>query len=116
MRLPGLFQRFSIFKEGLSLSGHIGLVRIHKRDGLDITEANALWISITIIALHGDPFLDIKERMAKRTCHDAGPASNAQIFVDGHPIITFWFPVTSLGRANLHAVGFLAVIAGHGKV
>jgi hypothetical protein len=54
--------------------------------------------------------------MAKRACDDTGPASNAQIFIDGYPIIILRFPVTGLCRANLHAIGFLAVIAGHGKV
>jgi hypothetical protein len=54
--------------------------------------------------------------MAERACDDAGPASNAQIFVDSHPIIIFRLPVTSLCRANLHAIGFLAMIAGHGKI
>jgi hypothetical protein len=54
--------------------------------------------------------------MAKRACDDAGPASNAQILVDGHPMIIFRLPVASLGWANLHAIGLFTVVAGHGKI
>ena len=108
--------RFSEPQRGFSFLNHIGLVCFLKRDGLDVTEADALWVSITIIALYGDPFLSIKKRMAKGACHDACSASNTQVLVDDHAIIIFRLPVTSLGRADLHAIGFLAMIAGHGKV
>jgi hypothetical protein len=101
---------------GVSLLGHVRLICIHKSDGLHIAEANALRISVTIVALHGDPILYIKERMPERTCDDAGPASDAQILVDGDPIIILRLPVASLRRANLHTIGFFTVIAGHRKV
>jgi len=111
-----VFHRFSIFQEGLSFSGQIRLVRIRKRDGLDITKANTLRISITVITLHGHPLLNIKEGMAKGAGDDAGSASDAKLFVDGHPVIVFRLPVASLCRTYLHAVGFFAMIAGHGKI
>jgi hypothetical protein len=83
---------------------------------LEITETNALWISITVIALHRNSILDIKEGMAKRTGNDAGSASDAQFFIDGDPIIIFRFPVTGLCWAHLYTIGLLTVIAGHGKM
>ena len=114
--LPCWVDGGSKLQRGLSLFGDVRLICIQERNGLDVTEADALRISVTIIALYCDPLLDIKKRMAKGTRDDAGPASNAQSFVDGYPIIIFGLPVTSRCRANLHAIGFLAVIAGHGKV
>jgi len=62
MLLSDLLHRFSIFKEGLSLFGHVRLIRIRKRDGLDITETDTLRVSVTVIAFHRDPIMDIKER------------------------------------------------------
>jgi hypothetical protein len=114
--LPCWVDGCSKLQRRLSLFGHVRLVCIRKRDGLDIAEANALRISVAIIALHGDPFLDIKERVAEGACDDARSASNTQIFVDGHPVIIFWLPVASLCRTNLDAVGFFTVVAGHGKI
>jgi len=116
MLLSDLLHGFSVFKSGLPLFGHVRLVRIRKRDGLDITEANALRIAVTVIALHRDAFLDIKKRMAKRARNDAGSASDAQFLVDGHPVIIFRLPVAGLCRAYLHAIGLFTVIAGHGKI
>ena len=114
--LSDVFHRFGIFKKGLSLFGHVRLVRIRERDGLDITETDTLRVSVTVIALHRNPFLDIKERMAKGAGDDAGSTSDAQFFVDGHPIIIFRLPVAGLCRAYLHAIGLFAVITGHGEI
>jgi hypothetical protein len=114
--LSHLFHRFGIFKKGLSLFSHVRLVRICERDGLDITKPDALWVSVTVIALHRDPFLDIKERMAKGAGDDAGPASDAKLFVDRHPVIVFGLPVAGLCRTYLHAIGLFAVIASHGEI
>jgi hypothetical protein len=114
--LSDLLHRFSIFKKGFSLFGHVRFVCIRKRDGLDITETNTLWISITVIALHRNPFLDIKERMAKGAGDDAGSTSDAQFFVDGHPIIIFRLPVAGLCWAYLHTIGLFTVITGHRKI
>jgi hypothetical protein len=114
--LSYLLHRFSKSKKGLSLFGHVGLVRVRERDGLDITETNALWVSVTVIALHRNPFLDIEERMAKGAGHDTGSTSNAKLFVDRHPVIIFGLPVAGLCRAYLHAIGLFAVITGHGEI
>jgi hypothetical protein len=114
--LSCLLHRFGIFKKGLSLFGHVRLVCIRKGDGLDITEANTLRISITVIALHRYPFLDVKERMAEGAGDDAGPASDAELLVDRHPVIIFRLPVAGLCRAYLHAVGLFTMVAGHGKI
>jgi hypothetical protein len=114
--LSYLLHRFSIFKEGLSLFGHVRLVRIRKRDGLDITETDTLRVSVTVIAFHRDPIMDIKERMAKGASDDAGSTSDAKLLVDGHAIIIFRLPMAGLCRAYLHAIGLFTVIAGHGKI
>jgi hypothetical protein len=116
MRLSGLFQRFSIFKEGLSLSGHIGLVRIRIRDGFDIAETNTLRVSVTVIAFHRNPILGIKERMAKGAGDDTGSASDTEFFIDGHTVIIFGLPMAGLCWAHFHAIGSFTVIAGHGKI
>jgi len=113
---PDVFHRFSISQEGLSFFGQVCLVRIRKRDGLDVTEANTLRVSVTVIALHRHPLLGIEERMAKGAGNDAGSTSDAKLFVDGHPVIVFRLPVAGLCRAYLHAVGFLTMIAGHGEI
>jgi len=60
--------------------------------------------------------LDIKKRMAKRARDDAGPASDAQFLVDGHPVIIFRLPVAGLCRAYLHTIGLFTMITGHGKI
>jgi len=75
-----------------------------------------LWISIAVIALHRDPILDIKERMAKGAGDDAGSTSDAKLLVDGHAIIIFRLPMAGLCRAYLHTIGLFTVIAGHGKI
>jgi hypothetical protein len=116
MLLSDLLDGFSVFKKGLALFGHVRLVRIRKRDGLDITETNALRIAVTVIALYCDAFLDIKEWMAKRARDNAGSTSDAQFLVDGHPVIIFRLPVAGLCRAYFHAIGLFTVIAGHGKI
>jgi len=54
--------------------------------------------------------------MAEGAGDDAGSASDAKLFVDGHPVIVFRLPVASLCRTYLHAVRFFAMIAGHGKI
>jgi len=116
MLLSDLLHRFSIFKEGLSLFGHVRLIRIRKRDGLDITETDTLRVSVTVIAFHRDPIMDIKERMAKGAGDDAGSTSDAKLLVDGHAIIIFRLPMAGLCRAYLHTIGFFTVITGHGKI
>jgi hypothetical protein len=83
---------------------------------LEITETNALRISITVIALHRNSILDIKERMAKGAGNNTGSASDAQFLIDGDPIIVFRFPMAGLCWAHLHAIGLFTVIAGHGKM
>jgi len=99
-----------------SLLGHGCIVCIQKGDGLDFTETDALRIAVTVIAFHRYPFADIKERMSERTGDDAGSTADAQLFVDGHAVILFGFSVAGLCRAYLDAIGFFAVVAGHGKI
>jgi hypothetical protein len=114
--LSDVFHRFGISEGGLSFFGHVRLVRVRERDGLDITETDTLRVSVTVIALHRNPFLNIKERMAKGAGDDAGSTSNAKLFVDGHPVIIFGLPVAGLCWAYLHAIGLFTVVAGHGKI
>ena len=114
--LSYLLHRFSKFKKGLSFLTHVRLISICEKDGLGITEGNTLRISVTVITFDRHSVPRIKERMTKRTCDDAGSASNAKIFVDGHPVIIFRFPMAGLGRADLNAEGFFTVIANHGKI
>jgi len=54
--------------------------------------------------------------MTKGTGDDTGSTSDAQFFVDGHAVIVFGFSVAGLCRAYLDAIGFFAVVAGHGKI
>jgi len=107
---------FSQFAGRFSSLGNVHFVCIHKRDSLDLAETNALGISVTVITLHRDPFLGIKERMPKRTCHDACPASDAPPSVDRHAVMICRFSVAGFGWANLNAIGFFTVVAGHWKV
>ena len=100
----------------LSFPSYARLVRIRKRNGLGITETDALGISITAIAFHRDPILDIEEGMAKGAGNDACSTPDAQFFIDGDPIIIFRFPMAGLCWAHLHAIGFFTVIAGHRKM
>jgi hypothetical protein len=54
--------------------------------------------------------------MPKGTGDDAGSTADTQFLVDGDPVIIFGLSVAGLRRAYLYAIGFFAVIAGHGKV
>jgi hypothetical protein len=92
------------------------LVGVHKKDGLDFTETDTLWISVTVITFHRHSLRDIKEGMAERTGHDASLASNAQVLVDDDPMIKFRVPMASLGRAHFKAIGFFTVIADHREI
>jgi hypothetical protein len=83
---------------------------------MEITETNALGVSITAIALHRDPILDVKEGMAKGAGNDAGSTSDAQFFINGDPIVIFRFPMAGFCWAHLDAIGFFTMIAGHGKM
>jgi hypothetical protein len=111
-----LSHRFNKPAGRLSPLGQVHLVCIQKGDGLDVAEANALRIAVTVIALHRDPFTGIEERMPEGTGDDAGSTSDAQLLVDGHAVIVFWFSVAGLRRTDFHAIGFFAVVAGHWKV
>jgi hypothetical protein len=114
--LPSLPQRIGKLVGKFPFSIDTRFVRFRKRDGLDITEANTLWVSVTIITLHRDPILDIKERMAKGASNDAGSASDAQPLINGYPVIIFRLPVAGLCRTHFHTIGLFAMIAGHGKI
>jgi hypothetical protein len=92
------------------------LVGVHKKDGLDFTETNTLWISVTVITFHRHSLCDIKEGMAERTGHDASLASNAQVLVDNDPMIEFRVPMAGLGGAHFKAIGFFTMVANHGKI
>jgi len=113
---PSLSHRVNKPAGKLSPPHDVNLVCIQKGNGLDVTETNALRVAVTVIAFHCDPFADIEERMPKGTGDDAGSTSDAQIFVDRYPVIILRFPVASLRRTDLHAIGFFAVVAGHGEV
>jgi hypothetical protein len=54
--------------------------------------------------------------MAKGAGDDAGSTSDAELFVDRHPVIIFRLPVAGLCRTYLHAIGLFTVIAGHGEI
>jgi len=84
--LTGLIDALN-FNAGLSLFDHVRLVCIRKRDGLNITEANALRISVAIIALHGDPFPGRQRK--------DGPKGHAMMQVL-HPMHKFLSMVTRL--------------------
>jgi hypothetical protein len=114
--LSYLFYRFEKFVGGFSLFGHLNLISIRKKDGLDVTESDALGISVAVITFHRHAFFDIKEGMIERAGHDASLASNAQIFVDDYPVIELGFSVAGLGRAHFETIGFFTVIANQGKV
>jgi hypothetical protein len=94
----------------------MNLIRIRKKDGLGVTESDALWISVAEITFHRHAFFDIKEGMIERAGHDAGLASDAQIFINDHPVIEFGFSVAGLGRTHFKTIGFFTVIANQGKV
>lgn len=81
-----------------------------------MTEGNTLWIAIAVIAFHCDPLLGVEEGLTEWAGDNAGPASDAEILIDDHTVVHFRFPVTGLGWADLHTVGFFTVVAGHGKV
>jgi hypothetical protein len=114
--LSYLFYRFQKFVGSVTLFGYLNLISIRKRDGPGITESDALGISVAVIAFHRHAFLDIKEGMIERAGHDAGLASNAQIFIDDHPVIEFGFSVAGLGRTHFETIGFFTVITNKGKV
>jgi hypothetical protein len=96
--------------------GNVRLIRIRKRNGLNLAETNALGVSVTVIALHRYSFLHIKEWMTKRASKDAGPASDAPFFIDRHSVMICGFPVTGFGRAYLRAIGLFTMVAGHRKI
>ena len=54
--------------------------------------------------------------MAEGAGDDAGSTSDAKLFVDGDPVIVFRLPVAGLCGAYFHAVSFLTMITGHGKI
>ena len=111
-----VFHEIGKFVSGFSFLGDIGLISLHKEDGLRIAEGHTLGVSIAVITFHGHPFFDIEKRMTKRAGDDTGPASDAEIFINHYPVMMFRLPVAGLGGANLNAKGFFAVIAGHRKV
>jgi len=94
----------------------MGLIGINKRDSLHIAEGHALWVAVTIVTFHSDPLLMVEEGLAKGAGDNAGPASDAEIFVNDHPIIFFRFPVAGLCGADFNAVCLFTMIAGHGKI
>ena len=114
--LSRLFRGLDIFVSEFPFHGYIRLISIHKRDSLYPAETDALGITITVIAFYRYPFQDVKERMAKGAGNNASSASDAQLFVDGYPMIIGRFPVTGLGRAYRHTKRFFTVIAGYGKM
>jgi hypothetical protein len=114
--LPYLFGGFDKFDSRIPLFGHLNLVRVDISDSFRITEGYTLRIPVTVITFHGHPVLDIEEGMTKGACDDTGPASDAQGFINDHPVIIIRLSVTGLGRTDLHAVGLFTVIAGHGEV
>jgi hypothetical protein len=111
-----LLQQIGNFVGKLPSFEPVGVIRIDKRDGLDIAKGHTLRIAITIVAFYSDPLLGIKERLAERTGDDTGPAPDAEILIDDHPVILFRFPMAGPGRTNLNTVGLFTMIAGHGKV
>lgn len=84
-------------------------------DGLDLAEGDALGISVAIVAFHGHPFHGIEERVPERTSHNAGLTTDALFLVDDNPLI-FSLLVAGLGRTDLGAEGFLAVLTAQGKI
>jgi hypothetical protein len=108
--------RFNKFGGGFSLFGHLNHIGIYISDSFHITECHALGITVTKIAFDSHPLLDIKEGVPKRACDNTGPASDTQIFVDNHTVIILDLPVAGLGRTDFDAIGFFAVVAGHGKI
>jgi hypothetical protein len=114
--LSFLFRGVEVFVSEFPFPGYIRLISIHKRDSLYPTETDALGISVTVIAFYRYSFQDVKERMAKGAGNNASSASDAQLFVDGYPMIICRFPVTRLGRAYRYTKGFFTVIAGYGKM
>lgn len=114
--LSYLLHRFSKFKKGLSLLTHVRLIGICETDGFYFAETNTLRISVTVITFDRHSVSRVEEGMTKRTCNDAGSTSDTKIFVDGHPIIIFRFPMAGLGRTDFNAEGFFTVIASHGKI
>jgi hypothetical protein len=113
---PCLLKKISQFVGGLPFFGHLNSVSIHKRNGFDIAKSHTLWITVTIVAFYSDPLLDIKERLTKWAGDDAGSASDTEIPVNDHTVLLFRFSVAGLGRTNLDAEGFFAMIAGHGEI
>ena len=105
------FYRFEKFIGGFSLFGHLNLIDIREKDGLGVTEGDALGVSVTIITFHSHSFFDIKEGVVKRAGHDASLAPNAQVFVDDYSVIEVWLSVAGLSRAHFKAVGFFTMIA-----
>jgi hypothetical protein len=114
--LSYLFYRFQKFVGSVTFFGYLNLISIRKKDGLGVTESNALGISVAVIAFHRHAFLDIEEGMIERTGHDTSLASNAKIFIDDHPVIEFGFSVAGLGRTDFKTIGFFTVIANQGKI
>jgi hypothetical protein len=114
--LPYLLCGIDKFVRGFSLFGHLNHIGVHISDSFGITEGHTLGITVTKVAFHSDPLLDIKEWVPKGACDDTGPAPDTQILVDHHSVIIISLPVAGLGRTDFDAIGFFTVIADHGKV
>jgi len=75
--LPYLFGGFDKFDSSIPLFGHLNLVGVHISNSFRITEGHTLGITVTKVAFHGNPVLEIKEWVPKGTRDDTGPAPDA---------------------------------------
>src|SRR4030042_5884723 len=104
--LPYLLCGINKFVGSFSLFGHLNHIGVHISDSFGITEGYTLGITVTKVAFHSDPLLDITEWVPKGACDDTGPAPDAQILVDHHSVIIIRLPVAGVGRPALNAAAF----------
>jgi hypothetical protein len=103
------------FLGGSFLFGNTHPVSIHIIHGLDFTETNALWISVTEIALKILSIYDVKTHRAEGTDRDAGTAANAYIVIHHDPA-EFLIAGNGLYGANDLTGCILTLLTGHGNI
>jgi hypothetical protein len=75
-QLPYLLHGIDKFGGGFPLFGHLNPIDVHISHRFRITECYAFGITVTKVAFHGNPFVNIKEWVSKGACNNTGPATD----------------------------------------
>jgi hypothetical protein len=111
----GLFSSGRDFLGSGSLLGDGHPIRIYIIHGFHVTETDALWISVTEIALENLSINDIEVHGAEGADRNTGATADAFVLVDHDPA-ELLVPGNGLHGTDDHAGSILALLTGHGNI